>query len=355
MTRSRITGLSCKTVRMPLAEPYTIAYESITEANNVLVQLHIDGGPDGVGCAAPDHAITGETVDSVLRFFDDVRPDIIGRDPLRASHVLQGLRSHLPTSPSAHAGLDMALHDALGKAAGLPVYKLLGGYRDRIITSITIGILPVADTVKRARQRIEEGFVSLKIKGGADVETDIAKIRAVRSAVGPNIELRFDANQGYTVAQAQHFVGHTRAANVAILEQPTPRSQPASLASVSRSVPIPVMADEGLLNLREAYHIARDGLADMVNIKLMKVGGISEALLINGLARSADLEVMIGCMDEAALSIAAGLHVALARPNCCFADLDGHLGLVGDPTTAAVRLDKGVLYPSDLPGFGVVV
>lgn len=354
-TDSRIIGLSLKTVRMQLAEPYTIAYERVTEATNVLLRLHIDGGPDGIGCAAPDAAVTGETPASVLQFFDDVRDAVVGNDPLRASFILEGLRGQLACSPSAMAALDMALYDALGKAAGLPVWKLLGGYRDRIVTSVTIGILPVFATVTKAKQRIEEGFTSLKLKGGVDVDADIATVHAVRKAVGPTVELRFDANQGYTVEEAQHFVAATRAAEVAILEQPTPRGRPKMLATVARSVPIPVMVDEGLLNMHDAYRIARDGLADMVNIKLMKVGGLSEALLINGLARSAELEVMVGCMDEAALSIAAGLHLALARPNCCFADLDGHFGLVGDPTTTAVRLERGVLYPSPAPGFGIDV
>lgn len=349
----KIITIEAWEVKMQLKEPYTIAYETISSADNVFLRIETDKGITGYGCAAPDLQITGETLESVLIAADDIiKPVIKGSDPLRMAFLLERLKKPLQSQSSALAMVDMALHDILGKAAGLPVYKLMGGFRTSMKTSITIGIMPIKETMQKAVEFVQKGFKSLKIKGGSDVESDIERIIKVRETVGGKIEIRFDANQGYTVEQSLKFCESTRAAKVELLEQPTPRGKPDLLNRVTKGVSIPVMADESLMDLRDAFRLAKRDLVDMVNIKLMKCGGISEALHINGVARAANLEAMVGCMDEAALSIAAGLHFALARPNVLYADLDGHLDLANDPSEGTVILKNGILYPSPDPGLG---
>jgi len=349
----KITRSEAWPVEMQLAEPYDIAYETVERVVNVFVRVETNEGITGFGVAAPDLAVTGETAQSVLDVWrTSVEPALHGSDPLRNSLLLERVREHTETAPSVRAAMDMALHDILGKKAGLPIWKILGGFRDRMRTSVTIGILPEKETVERALRHVEKGFKSLKLKGGRDVESDIVRVLKVREAVGERIELRFDANQGYTVEQTVRFVGGVKAARLELVEQPTPKGEPDLLGRVTGAVPLPIMADECLMSLRDAFRLARRNLADMVNVKLMKVGGISDAMQISAVARAARLEVMVGCMDEAALSIAAGLHFALSRPNIAYADLDGHLDLVGDPTDGAVILRDGTLYTTGNPGLG---
>ena len=349
----KITQIEAWAVTMPLKEPYAIAYETVTSTTNVFLSLHTNQNVVGYGCAAPAEAVTAETAVTALEAIHSIAvPQLRGKDPLRLMKQIESLKEPLRSFPSVLAAIDMALHDILGKTAGLPLWKMLGGYRDCIKTSVTIGILPIEESVKLAREWVEREFKCLKIKGGLDVSADIEKVLKIREAVGSEIELRFDANQGYTVEESVQFVEGTKSASLELLEQPTPKGKLDLLGRVTSEVSIPVMADESLMSLRDAFRLARQELVDMVNIKLMKVGGIAEALQVNAVARAAGLEVMVGCMDESSLAIAAGLHFALARPNVVYADLDGHLGLLDDPAIGAVILKEGVLYPTAKPGLG---
>lgn len=337
-------------VAMRLAESYTIAYQTIETTTNIFLRIETDRGIVGFGCAAPDAAITGETDTTILNIINNiVAPAIISSEPLRLVKILEKLRPELESLPSARAAIDMALYDIMSKVSGLPIWKLLGGFRDHIKTSITIGILPEDETVKKARDLVQRGFRCLKLKGGLDLDSDVARTVKVRQAVGPDIEIRFDANQGYTVQEAIHYVQQTASAGIAFLEQPTPKDQPDLLGRVRSKIRIPIMADESLLTLQDAYRLTKNNLVDLINIKLMRVGGIFEALGICSMAKAANVSAMVGCGDESALAISAGLQLALARPEVLYADLDGHLDLVDDPAAGAVILRNGMLYPNDWP------
>ncbi len=352
----RIVRVEAWPVTMRLGEPYAAAYDVLESTTNVFLRIVTDRRILGCGCAAPDQQATGETTEGVLNALQTVvEPILKGADPLRTALLLERLGAALHEEPSAMAAVDMALLDIVGKKCGLPVWKLLGGYRESIRTSVTIGILPDDQTVRRAIYWVEQGFQALKIKGGLDVEADIARVRKVREAVGSHIGLRFDANQGFTAEQALWFIDQTREVCLETLEQPTFQADPDLLGRVASRGSVPIMADESVTTLRDAFRLARQDLVDMLNVKLMKVGGIAEALRICAVARAAKMDVMVGCMDESALGIAAGLHFALANSSVAFADLDGHLGLQGDPADGAVRLHAGTLFPSEQPGLGFEV
>lgn len=352
----RIVAAEAWPVAMDLDQPYTIAYERISEAVNVFLRLETDSGLCGFGCAAPDPVVTRETAEQVLAAAKDkIIPMFKGRDPLNWARHLADLRKLIGTMPAARAMVDMALFDLLGTAAGLPLYRILGGFRNRMLTSVTIGILPLRETLNMARHYTGQGFKSIKLKGGLDVEADIQKICKLRETCGRSIKLRFDANQGYRHSQAMRFVEGTRKADPELFEQPTPRNEIKLLGRITRQSHIPIMADESLMSLKDVFRLAKKGLVDMVNVKLMKTGGLAEAMQIDAVARAAGINVMVGCMDESALSIAAGLHFALARPNVTHADLDGHFDLKNDPAKGALRFKNGYLYPTGRPGLGFTI
>ena len=250
--------------------------------------------------------------------------------------------------------VDMALHDLLARKAKLPLYQLLGGFREMIPTSITIGILSVKETMEQAGYYLKQGFTILKLKGGANLDEDVEKLMKLRERFGDGFILRFDANQGYSPEEAIELIEKTRNANIEILEQPTKQTHEEHLGEVTQNIDIPVMADESIKTLKDAFRLASNELIDMVNIKIMKVGGILESQHINSVAKAAGLQVMVGCIDECALGISAGLHFALSRPNIEYADLDGHLDLLDDPFYDLFTLKNGILYPSKEYGLGKV-
>ncbi len=348
----RITKVSYERHDLKLAVPYTIAYETIDKTSNFILKIETDGKWVGYGCAAPDKAVTGETPDEVEEAIkSEISDYLIGKDPFTYALLLSELKQVLGKRASSLAMVDLALFDLISKKAEVPLYKFLGGYRNSIPTSITVGILPLEETIKHAREYVSQGFSILKIKGGSNVEEDVEKMTKLHETF-PQISWRFDGNQGYTVAESLQFEKETANVGIQIFEQPTKIGAEERLGEVTDKTTIPVMADESLKTLADAFRLAQNERVNMVNIKLQKVGGIMVGIHINSVAKSAKLEVMVGCIDECGLGIAGGLHFALSRPNIIYADLDGHLELVDDPYKNVFKLKNGVLYPTVKYGLG---
>ena len=351
----KITAIEYFRLEMPLSNPYTIAYETISETTNIILKITTNTGLTGWGCSAPDVEVTGETADDVCKNIENIVIGLLeGQNPFQIALFNNTLKQLCPKASSTRAMVDIALHDLLARQAKLPLYQLLGGYRKQIPTSITIGILPLTETLSQAKEFFNQGFTIIKLKGGLQLDEDIEKVLKLRETFGQKFRLRFDANQGYTLQDSINFMNTTKSANIEIFEQPTLQENESLLGKVTQHVEIPVMADESIKTLKDTFRLASNEVIDMVNIKIMKVGGIMESQHINSVAKAGGIEVMVGCIDECALGISAGLHFALSRPNIEFADLDGHLDLLQDPFKNLFELKDGILIPSDQPGLGKI-
>jgi len=343
-------------IELQLKEPFVIANETVERADNVFIRLETDTGIVGWGCSTPD-TITSEDSNTVLKNFEVAKRLIKGADPTRINLLNAILEENLGGNPSLKAGINSAFYDIIGKKAGMPLYILLGGYRNRIETSVTIGINSTDSMVEKARQIVSKGFRCIKIKCGINVNNDLENIIAIRDAVGSKVKLRLDANEGYSVEDAISLIKNLVKSNVDIemLEQPTKASFLYSLKDVAVQCPVPIMADETALTLRDSIKLVKLEIADMINIKLMKIGGITNAIKANTVAELADVPVMVGCMNESMGAMSAGVHFACAFKNVQYADLDSALDFEHDVVTGGARYEDGYVIPSNNPGLGVTV
>ena len=345
-----IDRMEFKTFVNRRSSTFTIATGSSNEEENTIVKL-TSGDEFGVGNANPSD-VTKETRQSIDSFLTRAQKKLVGTPEGELDKLHQRLDDIESGNTAAKAAIDIAVFDLLSKRENKPLYEFLGGCRDRMMTDMTIGIESKETTVQKAVKNVRTGFKALKIKVGLDFDEDIRRVAAVREAVGPSIQLRVDANQGYSVDQAIRFCEDMQALDVVVVEQPVKAEDYAGLRKVRDSVDIPIMADECVKSVLDARKVAREGDADMINIKLMKSAGIHDAVMINRLAESTDMNTMVGCMGEIQVSIAAGLHFALSSENVRFADLDSHFNLVDDPSSG-LKYSEGCLIAPDLPGLGI--
>jgi len=353
----RIVKTTAIPLELKLKEPFSIANETVDIGENVFIKMETDDEIVGWGCTTPD-SVTSETKETVINCFENIIKDIIiGEDPLRINFLNDIIEEKVKANPSLKAGVNMALYDILGKRAGMPLYKLLGGYRDKIETSVTIGLNPVDTMVDKAKSFVSQGFTCLKVKCGMDPDQDIEVVLAIRNEVGANIKIRLDANEGYTLEKALRVVETLEklGADVEILEQPTPAKYLYALKEVTSQCTVPIMADETALTLRDSLKAVKMEIADMINIKLMKIGGITNAIKANTYAEIAEIPVMIGCMNESMGAMAAGVHFACAFKNVQYADLDSALDFEEDIVKGGATYKEGYVIPSDKPGLGLEV
>jgi L-alanine-DL-glutamate epimerase-like enolase superfamily enzyme len=326
-------------VRLQLAERFVIAREQSDWADVVQVELQ-HGGVVGRGEAAPIERYD-ETAESALAFVEQ-HGGVVGDDPFALEEIGERL-AEIPGEHAAKAALDGALHDLQGKLLGVPVWKLLGLPRSGPPTSWTIW-LGDPDDMARRTERVGNRFKRLKLKLGGGDGLDVERVRAVRSRT--DLPLQIDVNEWWSLDEALESIPQLVELGVAYVEQPLPAADPGAEELRAKS-PIPIYVDEDCHTLADIARCAE--IAHGINIKLAKSGGIREAIRMAHAARALDLGVMLGCMVESGVGIAAACVVA---PLCDHVDLDGNLLLAEDPCPGVAFVD-GVQVPSEEPGLGV--
>ena len=340
---------------VPLVEPFRISIGTMYAANDVLVRITTDSGLYGIGEACPFPPITGETQDSNIAAARAIREILLDKDPLNIEGLIDGIGNIVHANPSAVAAFDMALYDLMGKVAGLPLYKLLGGYRSSFETDLTTGLNTPEKMAASVKESLALGYRQIKIKVGEDPDLDLRRVQAVRQAIGPEVKLRIDANQGWSVSQAISALKRMESYQVEFCEQPVKDSDIYGLRQVRTQSPVPIMADESLFGPADAIKLIKEEACDYFNIKLMKAGGILNSLKIAHVAAAANIKCMVGCMLETRLGLTAAAHLVASQKNIIFADLDGNSEHKVDPIIDGIRVDKGVIYLPEKPGLGCEV
>ncbi len=322
----RIVSVSARPWTLPLVSPFVIAARTATEARNVRIEIETEHGLVGLGASAPVGYVTGESVESVLDALHTVGPEFIGLSVDRLGPLLARANAALADAPAARAGLEIALYDAWAKARHLPLWQHFGGTLDCVTTDVTLPIVTLAEASELAAAAWADGFRSLKIKVGDPngPDADLARIEAVIQTV-PDVRLRIDANQAFTPDAAVAFADALTRTGAAIelLEQPVAASDAAGLKYVRDRTALPVFADESARSVAEVLALLQAGAIDGINVKLMK-SGITGALQIMALAKAFGKKLMLGCMLETGVGIAAAAQIAAGTGAFDFVDLDSY-------------------------------
>lgn len=354
----RITAVEVYRKELPLTIPFGHATSgSIRALEEVYVVLRTGPGLVGLGEARGNaHYLTGDTPERlVAEILRHLGPRLLGRDPRELHALLDELESVVMGAHGARSAVDMALHDLVGKAYGVPVYELLGGaVRDELPSNQSIWYGPPDAAARQAAAHVAEGFRYLKVRAGLrPFEHDLDRIRAVREAVGPAISLAIDVNGVWEAREAVAWLRRLETFDLAYVEQPVAHTDVAGLRYVTEHAGIPIMADESVQSVADVVRLARERAADILHLKLNKLGGIGALWRAAAVAEAAGLEVMIGQPNEGGLATAAAAHCARAVP-AAYLELYGAEGLADDPATGfALRRGRAVLRTA--PGLGVTL
>ena len=352
MTHPIITKIDIYRFSIPM-EPFTIATGTMDYAQNVFIRVHTNAGFYGVGECSAFPPIVGETQDTCLVMAREFAKLWIGEDALDIPARLRQIHGFAANNNTIKSAFDMALYDIAAKNAGLPLYKFLGGEKRAIESDITIGIGHPQVMAEKAIAFKQSGANILKVKLGKNAVEDVERIRLIREAVGTDMKIRIDANQGWSFDDAAYALTAMGGFDISFCEQPMRTWYDDRLPELMLKSPVKIMADESVYNHHDARKQINSGSCHYINIKMAKSGGIFEAKQIHDLAASRGIACMMGGMLESRIALSAKLHFVYASPNILFYDMDTcKLGHLEDPCVGGAIYDGYNLDIDDAPGVG---
>lgn len=349
----RITDIQFRKMTFTFNEPFKIAFAVIRGYDTLVLKIETDEGLVGYGEAAPMGFVTGDNLDTALAIGEEYRRILIGEDPLAIARIHQIMDGEYAGNTAIKAAIDMACYDLAAKKMGVPLWRYLGGSSPELVTDVTLGIDTPENMAAKAQEWADAGFTEIKVKLGEDIKTDLARMKAIRKQVGPDIILRIDANQGWDVKESIRIAKALEELDIDLIEQPVPHWDLEGLRRIRDASMIPIAADESCHSPMDALKLC--SCVDAMNIKLMKCGGIYEALKISSVAEAAGLFCMIGCMGESKIANAAGMHLAAAVPNIQKIDLDVTFFAKGGQVSGGFESIGGRCTLSEKPGLGIEI
>jgi o-succinylbenzoate synthase len=353
----KITEIRFGMLRVPLKTPFKTALRTVDTIEDIVVIVHTDTGHVGYGEAPATAVITGDTHGSIIEAIRKIiAPRLIGQEIANLNRITRLIQGSLEKNSSAKAAVEIAVYDLFAQLYEAPLYRILGGGDPKITTDITISVDYIDKMVADSLAAVDRGFESLKIKVGKDIELDVERVKAVYAAVEDRALIRVDANQAWTAKQAVFAIQTLEDAGVRmeLVEQPVKAQDLEGMKYVTERVHTPIMADESVFGPTEVIELIRMRAADIINIKLMKTGGISNALHIADIAAMYQIECMIGCMVETSISVAAAAHIAVAKADVITkVDLDGPSLCKFNPVDGGVLFNDSEISVTDAPGLGI--
>lgn len=353
----KIQRIETQLLSIPLKKPFKTALRQVSVAENLIVKIYGDDGTVGFGGAPPTAVITGDTLESIRGAIEGfIVPAILGMDIEDFDRIMKKIDSAIYKNSSAKAAVDIALYDLFGKHFNIPLYKLFGGSRKEVESDITVSVNLPEEMSADAINYVSQGYTTLKTKVGLDSNLDIIRVKAIRDAVGKDVKIRLDANQGWQAKEAVRTIKRIEdmGLDIELVEQPVKAHDFDGLKYVTDHVDTPIMADEALFSPEDGFRLLKMRAVDILNIKLMKCGGLHHALTINAMAESCGVECMIGCMIESKIGITAAAHFACGKLNITRADLDAVDLMLEDPFEGGIEVKANKLIIPVGSGLGII-